>query len=125
VVVPVGLFLSAQIALALIGQTASPADNLIECYVEKTTALRRSSDPVETVSDAIVALCQTLEAEANDELYQRSVRSVQEKTGASLSEATRAASSVRDIAWHEWKSRMRSQVVAALVQSRIGRAVKP
>lgn len=122
---PVGLFLSAQIALALIGQTASPADNLIECYVEKTTALRRSSDPVETVSDAIVALCQTLEAEANDELYQRSVRSVQEKTGASLSEATRAASSVRDRAWHEWKSRMRSQVVAALVQSRIEGAVKP
>jgi phage tail sheath protein FI len=123
--VPVGLFLSAQIVIALISQSASPADKLIECYAEKTTVLRRSTDPVETVSDAIVGLCQTLEAEANDELYQRSVRSVQEATGASLSEATTAASSVRDRAWHEWKSRMRSQVVAALVQSRIERAEKP
>lgn len=122
---PVGLFLSAQIAIALISQSASPADKLIECYVEKTIALRRSTDPVETVANAIVALCQPLEAEANNEIYRTSVRSVQDTSGASLSEATRAASSVRDAGWLEWKTRLRSQVVAALVQSRIERAEKP
>ena len=122
---PVGLFLSAQIAIALISQIASPADKLIECYAEKTTLLRRSSDPVETVSDAVVTLCQTFEAEADNEIYQTSVRRVQETTGASLSEATRAASSVRERAWHEWKSRLRSQVIASLVQFRMARSKNP
>ncbi len=119
------LSLSTQIAIALISQSASPVDKLIECYAEKTTALRRSSDPVETVSGAIVALCETLEAGANDEIYEKSVRHVQETTGASLSEARRVASSVRDRWWLEWKSKLRSEIIAALVQSRMTRAEKP
>ncbi len=113
-----------SVMLLAVSTATSPAlshtDALIECYADQTTKLRRSAEPVETVADAVMTLCVKFEAAANEELYQSSVRSVQENTGGSLSEATRAASSVRDQGWRQWKANIRGNIVAALVQTRLG-----
>lgn len=100
----------------------SGVDSLVECYAEQTTALRKSTDPVETVVDVVMTLCEPMEFRANDELYEASFRQVQEHTGGSLAEAVRAASSVRQEGWNQWRKKMRGHIRAALVQSRLTQA---
>lgn len=118
------IFTIISLSLAIADKKA-PIDSIVECYAENTAVFRRSTDPVETVADAIMTLCEPFEADANEQLYTESIAHVQQNTNSSLAEAIRATDSVREESWQHWRSKMRGQVIAVLVKIRAGQQSNP
>lgn len=108
--------------LADAAASAGPAqDEIVRCYAQRTLELRSSTESAPIVADAVIALCADFEPAAQAELFEASVRRVQEVTGGSRAEAERATKSVQDAGWRDWRSGMRSRISANIVQFRVVR----
>lgn len=108
--------------LVLLGVATTPLTSgtaqLTQCYAERTMELKSSHDPVPIVADAIATLCSGYEYAAKIELTEEFVQHVQMATGGTSAEARRAAESVSEVGWRDWKSVMYQNISASLVQYR-------
>ncbi len=99
-------------------------DVIVRCYAQRTRELRDSTEAAPVVADAIMALCANFEPAVQAELFEDSVRRVQEVTKGSRAEAERATKSVQDAGWRDWRSKFRNLISATLVQYKVNRPLK-